>query len=51
MLTRLLIGLGNPGTAYSKTRHSIGFLVIDEIAKRLHLSFTHKRSCEALITE
>ncbi|MDV6378970.1 aminoacyl-tRNA hydrolase [Sporosarcina sp. GW1-11] len=31
---KLLIGLGNPGKAYEKTRHNIGFQVIDELAKR-----------------
>ncbi|MBN1352274.1 aminoacyl-tRNA hydrolase [candidate division KSB1 bacterium] len=30
----LLVGLGNPGKKYAKSRHNIGFMVIDEIAKR-----------------
>jgi peptidyl-tRNA hydrolase, PTH1 family len=30
----LLIGLGNPGPKYSKNRHNIGFMVIDELARR-----------------
>lgn len=29
----LLIGLGNPGRKYSKTRHNIGFVVLDELAR------------------
>lgn len=31
-LIRVVIGLGNPGQKYYKTRHSIGFRVVDELA-------------------
>ncbi|MBM7707280.1 PTH1 family peptidyl-tRNA hydrolase [Chryseomicrobium aureum] len=31
---KMIIGLGNPGKKYEKTRHNIGFLVIDELAKQ-----------------
>jgi len=30
----LIAGLGNPGAAYAKNRHNIGFLAVDEIARR-----------------
>lgn len=31
----MIIGLGNPGKNYEKTRHNIGFQVIDELSHRL----------------
>lgn len=31
---KLLIGLGNPGIKYQNTRHNVGYLVLDEIAKK-----------------
>lgn len=34
----LLVGLGNPGNAYTATRHNIGFIAVDEIVRRYNFS-------------
>ena len=35
---KVIVGLGNPGKDYEKTRHNVGFMVIDEIANKLGIS-------------
>jgi len=37
-----IAGLGNPGKKYSKTRHNIGFLVVEEIARRYAIDFKER---------
>jgi PTH1 family peptidyl-tRNA hydrolase len=38
----LIVGLGNPGEEYAKTRHNIGFQCVNEVARRHGLDFGKK---------
>ena len=40
---RLVVGLGNPGEAYSKTRHNAGFMVADKISDAFSIDFEKKK--------
>lgn len=40
---KLLAGLGNPGVEYERTRHNIGWLVLDEIASAARIAIDRKK--------
>jgi PTH1 family peptidyl-tRNA hydrolase len=48
---RLIVGLGNPGETYRDTRHNIGFMVLDEIARRMGTAFREEKRWTGLVAK
>ena len=47
---KVVIGLGNPGKKYEKTRHNIGFIAIDNLRKKLNVN-DEREKFQALVSE
>lgn len=39
---QLVVGLGNPGNAYAKHRHNVGYWTVNRLARRLGIDFTRR---------
>ena len=46
-MTKLIVGLGNPGDKYFETKHNVGFMLVDKMCKELNLKFTADKIFQA----
>ena len=48
---KIIVGLGNPGKKYENTRHNVGFMAIDSLAKNLGLNWEESKKFQAEIAK
>ena len=51
LIPQLIVGLGNPEAKYEKTRHNIGFELVDMLAESWHINWQKNRRFQGLFAE
>ncbi len=51
IIPQLIVGLGNPGSKYEKTRHNIGFMAIDTLARVWQIPLAENRKFQGIVGE
>lgn len=51
LMAYVIIGLGNPGGEYAKTRHNAGRMAVELLAQKMHLDFSLRKAAKAYVAE
>ncbi len=51
MSLKIAVGLGNTGVEYARTRHNVGAMVVEQIARECGAEFSHSKYCAARLAK